>query len=107
MGNAVIFKDQFDLLVSHLAEWLRDRRSDIRDAYLTVCDTGLLFVVVRNSREYERDFEDSLTDLDIEIANDSAYDLIRMDVLALPDVSEDSVRSFLASGRTFKYQLDG
>jgi hypothetical protein len=102
-----IFQGQFELLLDHLAQWLKDHRSVLASAYLTVRDAGLLFAVVRKDRVYDDHFEEALTDLDLEIANDSAYSLIRLDVLALPYVSDESVQCFLAAGNTFRYIMDG
>jgi hypothetical protein len=59
--------------------------------------------VVRNSREFNPSFEDALSVLDLEIAHDSAFDLIKMCVLALPYSSMETVASFLEIGRSFKY----
>lgn len=105
--DQIVFRDQFQLLLDRLAEWIQQRPSAVESAYLTVRDSGLLFVVVLKGRSYDPSFEDQLTDLDLQIANDSDYSLIRLNVLALPGVCEESVRSFLAAGNTFKYRMNG
>lgn len=107
LKDQILFSDQFSLLLNRLAEWVRDRQPKLKAAYLTVCDTGLLFVTVRNTRKYDTAFEDELTELDLEIANDSVYDLIRFDVLGLPDVPQESVRSFLSTKNTLRYPVNG
>ena len=107
LKDQILFGDQFDLLLDHLAEWVQQRQPDLKAAYLTVCDTGLLFVAVRNTRQYDTAFEDELTELDLEIANDTAYDLIRFDVQGLPDVPQESVRSFLSAKTTLRYPVNG
>ena len=45
----------------------------------------------------------ALTELDLRIAQDAAYDLINLSVLALPIVSEEAVSTFLAEGSTLAY----
>jgi hypothetical protein len=105
--DQIVFSGQFQLLLDRLAGWIQQRRPIIESAYLTVRDAGLLFVVVRKDHSYDSAFEDQLTDLDLEIANDPDYSLIRLNVLTLPCVSQESVRSFLAAGNTFKYQTNG
>jgi hypothetical protein len=39
-----------------------------------------------------------MTDLDIAIAQDDAFNLIRLNILALPMASEESIDSFFVSG---------
>jgi hypothetical protein len=86
-------------LLPKLTTWLQDRRASVRKAFLTVRDGGLLLVVVRKESVYDAAFTDALTDLDVEIARDSSLDLILLDVLALPDVSDEGARSFLSPSR--------
>lgn len=104
----VIFGDQLKMLLQGLAEWIHTRVDMLSDAYLTVRDAGLLFVVVRKNRPYDSDFEDNLTDLDVEVANNPDYNLIKMDVLALPNSSDESIKSFVSNTSfTFKFKIHG
>lgn len=96
------FTRQFSLLLRLLAEWLKDR-ADIERAYLTHRDGALAFVVIRKSCQYDDDFEDVLSDLDYGIANDADLNLIKMDAIALPCVSDTAVSSFLDPGFTLEY----
>lgn len=95
-----LFRLQFKQTLQKVAEWLNDHADDVAQAYLTVRDAGLLFLVARKSNRYDQHFEDDLTELDIQIAQDQELNLIRLSVLAIPDASEDSVASFLAPGKT-------
>lgn len=88
-----------DRLVPTLKSWLEARRPKVRKAFLTIRDSGLLFLVVRKEAAVDGEFTDQLTALEVDVANDAALNMIRMDVLALPDVSEDGLRSFLNPGR--------
>jgi len=96
------FGTEFQLLLRLLAEWLKDR-SGIEKAFLTHRDGALSFVVVRSSCEYDDDFEDALSDLDVDIAADTDLSLIKMDAIALPPASETALRSFLDPEFTFEY----
>ena len=58
-------------------------------------DAGLLFLVVLKEKPFNQKIEDSLTELDIAIAQDDDLDLIKLSVLALPKASKDSIESFL------------
>lgn len=85
---------QFKVLLNVLANWLKDR-TDISSAHITQRDGALACVVVRTVAEYDPDFEDALSDLDMEIANDPDLNLVRLRMVSLPCVSEDSLLSFL------------
>ena len=66
-------------------------------------DSGILFLVVQSNKGDDK----SLTDLDLDVANDDDYNLMKMDVQSLPLVSEESVRSFLSADNTLRYNLNG
>lgn len=94
---------QLDILLKRLAEWLA-RRDDVRSAYFTMRDGRFVFLTVRRAAEHDPAFEDSLSELDIEIANDPALERIRMDTIALPPVSDDTLSSFLDPQVVFTYR---
>jgi len=98
------FAKQFDRLLRRLAGWIVEQQDKIKEAYLTVRDAGLLFLVVRKEKHYDRELTDSLTDLDIEIAQSSEFNLVRLSVLALPNASKDSVYSFILPGLSLVYR---
>jgi hypothetical protein len=100
------FNVQFRLLLKLLATWL-EKRKDVKSAHLTLRDGALSFVVVRMSARYDAQFEDELSDLDIEIANDSDLDLINLNVLSLPTVSEEALSGFIDSRLDLEYCADG
>jgi hypothetical protein len=101
------FGRQFDQLLQRLGEWVRERQASVRSAYLTARDFGLLFLLVRRGGQYDEALEESLTDLDLEVANDPDYSLIRLDVLAVPEVSAESLRSFLPLPITLEHHANG
>ena len=104
--NQIEFKNQFDGLLAHLGKWIDGHRDEIKEAYLTTRDSGLLFLVVTESKSFVSDFEDELTALDIEIANDTDYSLITMNVLAIPPISNEDTRSFISTKLEIRYKLD-
>lgn len=65
---------------------------------MTVRHSAFLLLIVQNHEAFNQDLEDSLTDLDLSIAQDEDYNLIRLNVLALPKASRDSIDSFLTLG---------
>lgn len=92
------FQSQMKELKARLEQWVSARETTVRDAFLSVkTGGGLFFMVVMNERKFDRDLEDDLTDLDVEIANAPEFNLLRMSVLALPNSPPDSVESFLTN----------
>jgi hypothetical protein len=53
---------------------------------------------VQKSEAFNQELEEALTDLDVAIAQDEEFNLIRLNILALPMASEESIGSFLVSG---------
>ncbi len=100
------FSHQVSVLLDRLATWLSERKAEFASAFLGLEADGVIFVVVRRSKEFDPGFEDALSLLDLEIAQDSAFELIRMRVLALPYSSIETVASFLETGRAFRYMVD-
>jgi len=94
---------QFNLLLKTLAGWIEDQK-EIESAHITIRDGSLAFVVVRKKSQYDGDFEDRLSAIDVEIANDVDLDLIELEVIALPHVSGSSLKSFLHPEVSFAYK---
>jgi hypothetical protein len=97
------FRAQFDFLLNRLGRWLKDR-PQVADAYLTLRDGQLFFLIVRDRVEYDADFEDALSELDVEIARDVDLDLIRMNAMALPRVSPEALKTFLDPRFSVRWQ---
>ena len=97
-SNYEEFTKQFRLMHGLLSQWARQHEKDIAHAYLTVRDSAILFLVVQKLESFHQELEDSLTDLDIAIAQNDQLNLIRLNVLAIPSASEESIQSFLVSG---------
>ena len=98
------FQTQFSDLLDRLAAWVNEHESAIRLASVTVRDRGLLFLVVRKATSHDPHFDDDLTALDIEIAQNEAFDLIRLSVLSLPNSSVDALGSFVDPDNTLTYR---
>lgn len=94
------YREQFvEGLMPKLIGWLEDHRKQIHKAFLTIRDGGLMLLVVRNKAEFDREFTDELTTFDMEVAQDAGLSAIRLDVLALPKVSDKGAMSFMSPGR--------
>lgn len=89
------FRIQLELLLDVLAKWVHGASGEVDIAYLTWHDTSFLFIAVCTSPEFNEDFEDSLSELDFEIANDADLSMIRLHAISLPHVSVESLSSFI------------
>ncbi len=97
------FKPVFNNLLENLGKWIKNHTDKIDNAYITVRDACLLFVVVQKDKPHDRKFEDELTDLDLSVAHDAIFSDIRLNVIAIPKTSPDAVLTFLTPGLTLKY----
>ena len=86
---------QIGLLSQKLADWSRKQMGAIRSAHLTIRDSRLSFVVVQKGVEFDEQLSDALTELDFEIADDPELDLIRLDTIAIPNASPESLAAFI------------
>lgn len=101
------FNAQYSQLLNKLGGWIDARKGQIAQAYLTLRDAGLLLLIVTKAAEYGDELEAQITELDMEIANDTDYHLIDLSVLAIPSCSKDSVSSFLSRKMRLSFVVDG
>ncbi|HUP81413.1 MAG TPA: hypothetical protein VM260_22875 [Pirellula sp.] len=87
---------EYSDLQRKLSDWRRSHRENIKIALLTARDHGLIFIVVPKTPKYSREFDDLLSELDIEIANDSKFSNIRLSVMQLPTDNPDGLSCFIA-----------
>ena len=92
----VLIKEQVRALLERLQKWGEKHRSSISRADVRGMDSdGILFVVMQKGVPYDFDLSEKLTDLDIEIANSPDFDLITLNVLAIPRCSHDAAQAFI------------
>jgi hypothetical protein len=91
------FQKEYSVLSKRLLEWLRIHRDVAKTAYLTARDHGLIFIVIPKQPKYDREFEDFLSDLDLEIANDPRFPTIRLSVMQLPTDNPDGLGCFISN----------
>jgi hypothetical protein len=92
------FTAQFKKLHARLTDWINAHNENIDKAFLTARNSAILLLLVQKSNAFNAEFEDAVTDLDLAIAQDDEFGLIRLNVLALPAASEESIQSFLVTG---------
>jgi hypothetical protein len=94
---------QFHLLVGRLALWLDDHNAVWDRAFLTAGEATLRFVVVRKASRYDEEASDSLSDLELDLARDEDLTLIKVTTTALPNASDEALKSFLDPEFTLEY----
>jgi len=96
------FQLRLKVLMNALAVWLKSQE-DVEKAYVTIRDGSLAFVVVRSTSRYSEEFEDAITDLEFEIANDPDFSGIDVEVIGLPSISKSALDSFLHDNFSIEY----
>ncbi len=76
------FSRQVNDLLECFTRWLADRQTEIDRAFFALEPDGVVFAVVRKDRAFDPDFEDALSQLDLDVAQDDAYSLIKLRVIA-------------------------
>ena len=101
--NGYRFGQQFKALMKRLSAWLTEHKEHVSSAAVTIRQADILFYVMQKVVERNGVLADKLTSLDLEIANSVDFDLIELNVMSVPCVSEDSSSAFLSSGQVFEY----
>ncbi len=89
------FSRQVGDLLESLGRWLDEREAQIHRAYFCLETDGALFAVVSKDVRFDPSFEDALSELDLGIAQDEAFNLIKLRVIAIPFSSDETISSFL------------
>ena len=95
VGQMEILDEQLAALRLELEAWASKRSDVVANAYLILKGDHFLFLVVLKGTACDENLEDDLTDLDLNVARNPEYDLIKLSVLALPAFGKDVIRSFL------------
>lgn len=105
-GRAVAFQQQLKELLNRIYQWADDRKQKIAAAYIVFGGDGITVVVVQRGVRFDFAFEEELTDLDIEVANNEAFQLLPFSTLLVPKVSDTVLKSFLSSGQIMQHRVN-
>ena len=95
--KSIQFCRQFEkLALEVLPKWTGEHKDFVASVNLTVRPAGLLLVVMQNQVEMNPELGEALSELDIEIASDPSFDLIKLEVVLLPQVDREVASAFLA-----------
>ncbi len=89
------FHAQMKLLLRRLAEWIDAHKANVTRGFLTIQDGSMVFVVVKSDPKLDEPLEDSLSEMDVAIANDPDFNLLRLNTIALPPATREALMSFL------------
>ncbi|AWM38709.1 hypothetical protein GobsT_31000 [Gemmata obscuriglobus] len=79
-----------------LNAWCVSQSDAIKTAYLQPTGNGrLLFLVVQPATGFDQELTDALTELDMDIANDDRFELVKMDVRLVTPMSQEQVDAML------------
>lgn len=96
-NDSARFSQQFGDLLEFLSKWIEANKPKIHRAQVAVRENDLLFLVTQTGVAYDDDLLDSLSALDIEVANSDSFSLIRMNVLAIPRTPDEASTAFIAA----------
>jgi|GEM_PF-1748797 len=105
-GRAVAFQEQLKELLDRIYQWVEDRKHKIAAAYIVFGGDGITLVVVQRAVSFDFASEEELTNLDIEVANNEAFQLIPFSTLLVPKVGDTVLKSFLSSGQIMQHRVN-
>jgi hypothetical protein len=94
------WEQEFKAFLTHIYEWAKTHAEIVTGAYVGIGSEGLSVVVITRGEEYRIDFEDALTDLDIELAR--LYSNCRADVLQSPEDELEGGIPYVSQERTLQ-----
>ena len=97
------FSRQYKNMLSRLKNWVSENKDVIDRAFLTVQDSGLSFLTVTKTRQYDDEFEERLSDLDLEIARSKEFSLIGLNVQSLPNCGPSNYLAFCDPDNTLEF----
>lgn len=83
------------VIMEKIGQWLGGHRTEVEKAFLTLKDRSLLLLVVQKQKEYNQVLQESLVNLDIEIAQDERMGIVPLSVLLLPMTSQEAIDTFI------------
>jgi hypothetical protein len=96
--EVIEFTRQITAIMDRLSKWIALNPAHIERAYFGLDADRATFLVVRKGTQFDPDFEDLLSNLELQLSQDDAFSLIRLTTIALPHCSEDAVSSFIDLG---------
>jgi hypothetical protein len=91
------WKSQFKAFLGHINQWCEEQGERVARCYVGPSSEGLTVVVVTRGPEYQFDFDDVITQLDIELARE--FPDCRADVLQSEDDDLDNLVPYISPSK--------
>jgi hypothetical protein len=88
---------QFEAFLGRIHEWAKEHDDIVSAAFVGISSEGLTGVIITKGTEYRSEFDDAVTDLDIELAK--KFPNCRADILQSPEEEPESRIPFIALER--------
>lgn len=95
--NAERFRKQVHILLNRLHKWSVDHEDEVREAVLMIQEMEFLLICITKHGPISAELDNDLTDLELEIANDSDINQLPFSGQLLPPLSEEATRGFIPS----------
>lgn len=89
------WKVQFEQFLGYINEWAKEREDRVSEVYLAVGSEGLTVFVVTKGTDYQFDFDDEITELDINVA--AEFDHCPATIYQIPSTPIDALSSFFST----------
>ena len=89
-------KQQVGELMERLESWFHTQ-SDLKDAYIGFGPSGMMLVVIQPEIAFDASLSLRLSQLEIDIANDSRFEMLQFNTIALPHPSEHDIAQFVST----------
>jgi hypothetical protein len=96
--------EQFEAFLAHIHEWAKKHAETVSAAYVGISSEGLTGVIITKGPEYRLDFDDEVTSLDLELANQ--FPNCRADILQSPEEKPESRIPYISLGRALQVYGD-
>ncbi len=101
--DALRWKQEFDGFLKYIHDWCAKHTERVAYAYLSFSSDGLKLFLLTHGADYRFDFDDVVSDFDIEL--DKKFPNCPGEVMQLPETPVESLTSFFDPAKAF--QLHG
>ena len=94
------WKREFDELLRHIHVWGCNHATEVSRIYMAFSNDGLKVFVLTQGGDYNFDFDDTVSELDIELAK--AFSRCPTDIMQLPETPVGALTSFFDTGKALQ-----
>ena len=98
------WQEQFEGFLGHIHEWAKSHSDIVASAFVGISSEGLTGVIITKGPNYRQDFDDEITELDIELAK--RFPSCRADVLQSPEEEPEARIPYISLERAVQVYGD-